>query len=116
MNENTAIVIRIIKKYLRDLERSISMYHWNSPRFEQITYEMIAANTILDEIKTNKSLEPKSIIENFRAKMNEYIYVNEFYSRQYSIQADAATYILDEIEYEERKEKKSKWTNQNSQN
>lgn len=110
MDESTTIAVRIIQKYLRDLECGISMCHWNSPRFEQITYEMIAADTILYEIKNNKSLKPETIIEDFRAKMNLYIYMNELYSRQYSIQADSATYILDEIiVYEERRK------NQNGQ-
>ena len=103
MDDSTKIVVRIIRKYLLDIERSCSMCCWNTPRFEQITYEIIAATTILDEIENNKSLKPKAIIEDFRAKMNKYVYINTLFSRHYSIQADAATYILDEIEYEERR-------------
>lgn len=103
MDDSTKTIVRIIRKYLADLEHIGGMCCWNTPRFEDITYETIAANTILDIIENNKSLEPKAIIEDFRAKMNKYVYMNTLFSRHYSIQADAATYILDEIEYEERR-------------
>lgn len=110
MNDESAIAVKIIRAYLREL-KYYELHSWIPSHTEQIIYQEIAATKLLNYIKDWKWLRPTTIIENFKAKMDQYACMNEHNSRHFSIQADAATYILDEIiVYKERRE------NQNGQN
>lgn len=111
MDEIRKASIRILRWYIRELQNQ-ARYEWQARHIAQTYYSKIAAVKLLQSIKTNKSLSPLTIVENFRDKMNRYACMNDFNSTMFSIQADAAEYILDEIVvYKERR--KSKWTNQN---
>lgn len=111
MDETRKAAIRIIRWYIRELQK-YARCEWQARQLAQTYYSKIAAVKLLRIIKTDMSLSPMTIVENFRDKMNHYACMNDFNSTMFSIQADAAEYILDEIVvYEERR--KSKWTNQN---
>lgn len=111
MDDTRKAAIRIIRWYIRELQHQ-ACCEWQARQLAQTYYSKIAAIKLLQLIKTNKSLSPMTITENFRDKMNRYACVNDFNSTMFSIQADTAEYILDEIVfYKERR--KSKWTNQN---
>ena len=111
MDDTRKAAIRIIQWYIRELQRQ-ACCEWQERLLAQTYYSKIAAVKLLQSIKTNKSLSPLTIVENFGDKMNRYACMNDFNTTMFSIQADAAEFILDEIVvYKERR--KSKWTNQN---
>lgn len=111
MNDERTMAVKIIRAYLRELERSYFSSFRTPFHEEQIIFQEIAATKLLSYLKDYKSLEVMTIIENFKAKMDQYACLNEFNSRQFSIQADTATYILDEIIVN-----KERRQNQNGQN
>ena len=111
MDDNRQLAVRIIRLYIRDLEQ-YAPFQWQDKHLAQTYYSKIAAMKLIKEIRSNELLSPMTIVENFRDKMNHYACMNDFNSTMFSIQADVAEYILDEIVvYQERR--KSKWTNQN---
>lgn len=104
MDEERLIAIRVIRAYLQELKRSYGSCFRTPAHAYQIIYQEIAATKLLNQIKTNKSLSPLTIIENFERMMDRYTIMNEFNSMQFSIQSDTADYILDEIiVYKERR-------------
>ena len=103
MEENKKIAVSIIRKYIYDLGRR-NTYCWNTAEFMQVCYSKIAAKELLNLIESNTNLSAETTIENFRNKMDRYALANEHTSLQFSIQHDAATYILDKlIDYKERR-------------
>ena len=96
MNESTSIAVRVIRNYSRELDGYIEN-EWIGSHIYQLIYQKLATETLIKLIRSNQSLDPMTIIENFRRDMDNYACVNDFTSRIYSIQADVATYILDEI-------------------
>lgn len=104
MDEERLTAIRVIRAYLREIQRSYNSCFRTPAHSYQIIYQEIAATKLLNQIKNNKSLSPQTIIENFVRMMDRYAIMNDFNSRQFSIQSDTAYYILDEIiVYEERR-------------
>lgn len=103
MDEIRKATIQTIRWYIRELENQ-ARCEWQERHIVQTYYSKIAAIKILYSVKTDKSLSPMTIVENFRDKMNRYACMNDFNSTMFSIQADAAEYILDEIVvYKERR-------------
>ena len=103
MEENKRIAVSIIRKYLYDIERR-NKYYWSAAEFTQACYSRIAANELMSILESDVNLSAETIIENFRSKMDRYALMNEHTSLQFSIQHDAATYILDKlIDYKERR-------------
>lgn len=96
MDEDRKLAVRVIRKYIAELESSATLC-WTSESFMQNSFSRIAAIKLLNRLKSYEKLSATTIIENFRDEMNRYSYMNEFMCREYSIQFDASTYILDEI-------------------
>lgn len=96
MNKANEMAIQIVTEYISRLERQ-PMGYWRSSEFAQLSYSKSAAREVLRLLQHNKELPPLVVIEEYRDKMNDYSCLNSVWSIMYSVAADTASSIVDEL-------------------
>lgn len=96
MNKANETAIQIVKDYIPKLERSPGWW-WRSSEFAQWSYAKTAAKEVLDLLEENTDTPPLVVIEEYRDRMNQFACVNPVRSIMYSVAADIAEDIIDEL-------------------
>ena len=96
MNTANKTAIQIVKDYIPELERYEDLW-WRSSEFAQWSYSKTAAKEILELLEKDTNTPPLVVIEEYRDKMNNFACLNPKWSIMYSVAADIAEYMIDEL-------------------
>lgn len=96
MNTANKTAISVVEQYIERLA-SMPVHHWRSSEFAQKCYSIMAANDILELLKSHEDEPPLGVIEEYRDKMNEYSCINSIGSFIFSVGHDTAEDIVNEL-------------------